>query len=288
MIHHAGTATSAILAVAIPVVLAGLHALAVLRARTPAATTAPLVAARTRAVGVAAEAGLVHVEECPAPTAPDLLGCVVHRSGGEELDGDAELRENDLVDRTLHRRARHRGLGRQPGPSLFPPPHRYAVSPRSANSRPTPSERLGFRLPSTLPNLPPVDGFVDELREAIAWWLEPVLAAPALQPMPAAKGTAEPRVFFPTRRWNDRASSLDAVRYAARNRVLVEFHYKGAVRVVEPYSIRHPATGSVLLHAWEVTKNGAPTNAHRSYELAGISDVSATSTSFAARWIVEL
>lgn len=144
------------------------------------------------------------------------------------------------------------------------------------------------QLAHQLPNLPPIDGFVDELREAIAWWLEPGLAAPALQPMPAAKGTAEPRMFFPARRWNDRTSSLDAVRYAARNRVLVEFTYKGAVRVVEPYSIRHPATGSVLLHAWEVTKNGAPTNAHRSYELAGISGASATSTSFAARWIVEL
>lgn len=69
------------------------------------------------------EAGSVHVEHRLAPTAPDLLGCVVHRSGGEELDGDAELRENDLVDRTLYRRARHRELGGPPGLSFFPPPY---------------------------------------------------------------------------------------------------------------------------------------------------------------------
>jgi hypothetical protein len=34
--------------------------------------------------------------------------------------------------------------------SFFPPPIRYAVERGSANSRPTPSERLGSKLPSTL------------------------------------------------------------------------------------------------------------------------------------------
>ena len=113
-----------------------------------------------------------------------------------------------------------------------------------------------------VPSLPSVDSFLDELRESIARWLEPASAAPALPPIPASIGDAVPRVFFPSRRWNERAAALDVIRYAARNRLLVAFTYRGAPRVVEPYSIRQPATGSMLLHAWEVTKNGAATTAH--------------------------
>jgi predicted nucleotidyltransferase component of viral defense system len=144
------------------------------------------------------------------------------------------------------------------------------------------------QLAHQVPSLPAVDGFLDELRESIAWWLEPALAAPALPPVPASKGDAVPRVFFPSRRWNERGSSLDVIRYAARNRLLVAFTYKGAQRLVEPYSIRRPATGSVLLHAWEVTKNGVSTNDHRSYDLAGIVAATADRKTFTPRWIVEL
>lgn len=144
------------------------------------------------------------------------------------------------------------------------------------------------QLAHQLPELPPVDGFLDELRDAIAWWLEPALVAPGLQPVPTSSGDAIPRVLFPSRRWNEQASSLDVIRYAARNRLLAIFSYKGAQRVVEPYSIRRPATGRVLLHAWEMTKNGARTNGHRSYELAEISSASAATTTFTPRWLVEL
>lgn len=115
--------TPPVLAHPISVILAGLDALAVPRTRSTLSTTAPLTPASRRTIELTTEARLADVEQRRAPPTPDLDDSFVHRSGGQELDGDADLRENGLVDRTLHRRARHRELGRQPGLSLFPPPY---------------------------------------------------------------------------------------------------------------------------------------------------------------------
>jgi hypothetical protein len=119
VIHHARALTLAPFTVAITVVFAGLVALAIPRSRVADSTTIALSPTVGRTEDLTTETGTADVEERVAPPTSDLFCCVVHVSGGEELDGIAELRENDLVDRTLLRRGRHRGLGVQPGPSFF-------------------------------------------------------------------------------------------------------------------------------------------------------------------------
>ena len=75
------------------------------------------------------EARPAEVEHLRALAAPDLdCDRFAHHLGGEELDDATELGENDLVDRTLRPPRRHRGLGVQPGPSLFLR-HHFATQP---------------------------------------------------------------------------------------------------------------------------------------------------------------
>lgn len=119
MIHHASALTLAPVTVAITIVFARLVALAIPRSRVADSTTIALSPTVGRTEDLTTETGTADVEDRVTPAASDLFSRFVHVPGGEELDGIAELRENDLVDRTLLRRGRHRGLGLQPGPSFF-------------------------------------------------------------------------------------------------------------------------------------------------------------------------
>ena len=165
-----------------------------------------------------------------------------------------------------------------------------------------------------LPALPPLEDVLARLPEAIAWLDEPKAevrpstgAAPAvgagvrraLSAAPLRTGAGRSLSGVPLRGgetnvasggvrvWGTRAP-LEAVRFAGANHLLVEISYHGARRVIEPYSLRRPKTGNLLLYGFEQTKNGFATNDIRAYKVDEIADVRVLSQSFAPQYAVEL
>lgn len=143
-----------------------------------------------------------------------------------------------------------------------------------------------------LPHLPALEGFVDELLDALAWWMEPEAARAAPPRLGSGKGELVlPRVHF-RRPWAARHSGSrwlpDAIRFAARNRLLARFSYHGSVRTVEPYSLREKGTGNVLFYGYEVDKDGFATDEIRAYKVHEISGGESLDVPFSPRWVVEL
>jgi predicted nucleotidyltransferase component of viral defense system len=139
-----------------------------------------------------------------------------------------------------------------------------------------------------LPVLPDVQTFIEDLADAIAWWLEPARARPPLEPVPRAEGARVPRSPFPAVDWRTGQRPLDAIRYAARNRLCALVVYDGVERLVEPYSLRYPRTGNEVLHVWEVTKGGGRSESHKSFVTSRIQSARVSSVGFSPRWLVEL
>lgn len=137
--------------------------------------------------------------------------------------------------------------------------------------------------------LPQIESYVNDLKEAIAWWLDPNTA---LNIIPYrgknAKGKVTPRMLFPDIAPNFALMSLDQIRIAARNRFLVLIEYKGSTRLVEPYSSRYQNTGSEILHVWEVEKNGSTSNQHKSFVIERLHYIETTDKMFTPKWEVEL
>jgi predicted nucleotidyltransferase component of viral defense system len=146
------------------------------------------------------------------------------------------------------------------------------------------------QLAHQLPALPSVDGFLEELEDALRWWLEPAAATPRAEPVPVKAGEILiPRVYFPTyRSFGTGERYLETVRFAARNRLCVRVDYHGDRRLVEPYSLRRPKTGNRLLYVHERTKNGFPVNAIRAYKIDEIDGVATTDIPFTPKWLIEL
>ena len=136
--------------------------------------------------------------------------------------------------------------------------------------------------------LAPVETFLADLRDSIAWWLQPETAKPRLQPMPQAQGRSAPRVLFPSTTWQAGPDAMDRIRYAAHNRLCAIVTYHGSSRLVEPYSLRHPSTGNLNLHVWEVEKNGTPSNQHKQFKTLEIESAEVSNRPFIPKWEVEL
>ena len=153
---------------------------------------------------------------------------------------------------------------------------------------------LGHQLPAT----PQLDDFLARLPDAIAWMQEPnapmatraaTTATPprrVLSPLPATPGEVLV-VERGIRTWGV-AAPLEAIRYAGASHLLVEFRYHDAVRRIEPYSLRRPKTGNLLLYGFEQLKNGSHTNGVRAYKVAEIDQVRILNMSFAPRYAIEL
>lgn len=157
-----------------------------------------------------------------------------------------------------------------------------------------------------LPVLPPVGEFLAALRDVLEWLLGVGPALPELAPVPGGKDEAAvPRVRF-TRPLAARAlgrraparpgiwpgsvygSRMDRVRYAARNRLLARVTYHGVPRLVEPYSLRMPKTGNLLLYVFEVERGFGPGEGLKAFEVAELGDVELTEQPFQPQYLVEL
>lgn len=144
------------------------------------------------------------------------------------------------------------------------------------------------QLSHQISNLPGCQSYHDDLKDAIAWWLEPEHALP---PLPKVPADGEPEAY--KRRFFDYEVStgpsvLDIIRRAARNRQCVYISYNGSERLVEPYSLRYPSTGNEILHVWELQKNGTISNKHKSFNTERISSARISGETFRPRWVVEL
>lgn len=141
--------------------------------------------------------------------------------------------------------------------------------------------------------LPPVESFYSELHPSLSWWMEDVVE-PVL---PTISSNSEekilPRSYFPeipARRISQFESNhLTQIRYAARNRLCVEIEYHGIKRLAEPYSLRQPRTGNLLLYVFELKKIfGGRSHSIKAYKVSEITGADVTQQIFLPRYTVEL
>jgi predicted nucleotidyltransferase component of viral defense system len=164
----------------------------------------------------------------------------------------------------------------------------------------------GHALRHQLPVLPPVDEFLAALREVLDW-LFAIEAAPfPLAAVPGRPGEVEvPPIRFarpapvvglgrgapaPSGAWPAQTfgSGMDRVRYGARNRLLVRIDYHGVPRLVEPYSLRMPRTGNLLLYVYEVQRGGGPGGGIKAFKVGEIGRVEVTNLPFQPKYLIEL
>ncbi len=132
-----------------------------------------------------------------------------------------------------------------------------------------------------LPQLPPIDGALERLPRLLAFLEAPApIPGQTLSPVPARRGEA---VVAPHggQFWNA-GVPLEVVRFAGANRLLIEFNYQGRLRRAEPYSLRRPKTGNLLLYAWEQEAGSI-----KAFKVSEVRDLRATQISFVPRFRIE-
>ena len=86
----------------------------------------------------------------------------------------------------------------------------------------------------------------------------------------------------------DWGANIDLIRYAARNRLYAAFDYKGVRRLVEPYSLRRPGTGNLLLYVYEARKGDGPGGGIKAFKINEISNVIITQEVVQPKYTIEL
>lgn len=194
----------------------------------------------------------------------------LHRTFSEEFDAD-EAR------RCLAEKFAFKGIGE-------PSRERILAELDEATLRANWEKQLAHQLPA----LPPFDAFLGELPDALAW-IDPNAPARVLLPSVTNKDVLEAAPRFPSAfAYGKEGLLLESIRFAARNRVCARIRYHGHERIVEPYSLRRPRTGNLLLYGFERLKAGSRVEAVRAYKLDEIQSASATDILFAPRWRIEL
>lgn len=69
---------------------------------------------------------------------------------------------------------------------------------------------------------------------------------------------------------------------------MAEVTYHGVRRLVEPYSLRLPKTGNLLLYVNEVRRGGAQGDGIKAFRVDEIEGVRVTEQAFSARYRIEL
>jgi len=135
-----------------------------------------------------------------------------------------------------------------------------------------------------LPALPDLDALLSRLPAVLGWLDVPTQPLPEMQPPPVPIGAAAGTpIIAPGIQYWGAGSPLEAIRFAATNRLLLEFEYHDNHRQVEPYSVRQAQTGNVLLYAWELEAGHI-----KAYKLDEMFAVSAMGATFSPRYQVEL
>lgn len=184
----------------------------------------------------------------------------------------ADLRDDrDLVLAVLERKCAYKDV---PVPTL----DAVRTEAKMAELRADWQAMLGHQLPT----LPPVDEFIEALTGVFAWLdgEEPR----RLERVPIDESRLEPDWVAPTTltHWAGGAP-LEQIRFAGANHLLVDLHYGGKTRLIEPYSLRRSKAGNLLVYAIK-----AATGEIRAYRVDRIQSVRVTDTTFDPRYAIEL
>lgn len=198
-------------------------------------------------------------------TRPRDLYDVVHLYRHRDMrPSSARLRE------VLEQKCAYKGI---PVPTL------ESLEPHRADLEVMWENMLGHQLPA----LPPVAEFWAALPEVFDW-LTGATEAPPLDPMTFDPGTSVLHEEAPLPEASSRArAALERIRFAAANHLCVDLRYDGAVRRIEPYSLRRTAEGALLLHALR-----HPSGDHRSYRVDRLEGAEVTAQPFRPRYRIEL
>ena len=114
----------------------------------------------------------------------------------------------------------------------------------------------GHMLGHQLPALPPVENFWNALPEFFAWLQTGVAPdIPAAYEVTAGETVLRERTLrLPVS--GAAQSYLEVIRFAAVNRLCVDLLYKNETRRIEPYSLRRTKDGNIILHAYDIRKQG--------------------------------
>jgi hypothetical protein len=133
-----------------------------------------------------------------------------------------------------------------------------------------------------LPDLPSPAIFISRLGPAIQWIDGPTLEpSPVLASAPSRTGEV---LFAPASvQFTGAGTALETIRFAGANRLVVRFMYSDTLRTVEPYSLRRPRTGNLLVYGWELESSQM-----KAFNIAKISAVVVTHETYSPRYRVEL
>lgn len=141
---------------------------------------------------------------------------------------------------------------------------------------------LGHQLPA----LPPLAGILERLPALLGWLGPRVVREPVtarLRPVSAAAGEVSATAGQPAVRFWGLGQPLELVRFAGANRLRISFTYHGKLREVEPYSIRRPQTGNLLLYGWELAAGHI-----KAFKVAEMLGLQVTNRTFVPRYLIEL
>ncbi len=139
-----------------------------------------------------------------------------------------------------------------------------------------------------LPTLPPFESFWRVLPDFFAWlsgeMIPHVVIPEAVTPVSASP---DEEVFSPAvgalrRQGTGGSAFLESIRFAGRNRLLMDIGYQNSVRRIEPYSLRRSRAGEILVYAVE-----GETGELLSYRLDSIQSVRITEETFVPRYLIE-
>lgn len=142
---------------------------------------------------------------------------------------------------------------------------------------------MASMLAHQLPALPDLDAMLSRLPAVLGWLDAPSKPLPETQlpQLPIVPGLAP--IVAPGIRYWGAGSPLETIRFAATNRLMLEFEYHGKHRQVEPYSVLQAGTGNVLLYAWELEAGQI-----KAYKLDEMFAVKAMGATFSPRYQVEI
>ncbi len=177
--------------------------------------------------------------------------------------------EQELIHSTLEQKCTSKGVE-------FPSHEAISSSPRRVELESEWENMLGHQLPA----LPPFAEFWQEL-EVLFQWLEGNAVEESVEAI-AALESEDPSWSPPPTLATWGRASLEVVRFAAANHLLVELAYGGTTRLIEPYSLRRSSVGALLLYALR-----ADSREVRCYRVDRIQSVRATTRPFRPIFAIE-
>lgn len=197
---------------------------------------------------------------------PRDLYDVVHLYRHDELQPDRAVVLNTLAEKCAFK-----GI---------PVPTRESI--HSTESRHELEAEWENMLGHQLPVLPPFEQFWDELPLVFDWLHQRAEKTPLPKYLVREAVDEAWRPPAMVQAWHT-STPLEAIRYAAANRLCVNLHYQGSTRLIEPYSLRQTHDGNLLLYAVKHS-TGEP----RSYRVDRIQGAEVTKTAFVPRYQIEL